>query len=68
MIVALLFFALVSAFTAAASVMLMGFSFWIALISYPLAGMTALLLGATLIAFGKTLSRTPQNHRKPAHA
>jgi membrane protein implicated in regulation of membrane protease activity len=62
MIVALLFFALVSAFTAAASVMLMGFSFWIALISYPLAGMTA------LIAFGKTLSRTPQNHRKPAHA
>lgn len=68
MIVALLFFALVSAFTAAATVMLMGFSFWVALLTYPLAGMAALLLGATLIAFGKTISSPSHDQNQPVHA
>ncbi|MFT6169354.1 MAG: hypothetical protein ACJAR9_001472 [Celeribacter sp.] len=68
MIIALLFFALISAFAAATTVMVMGFSFWVAMIAYPVAGIAALTLGATLIAFGRTLFTSPQQHCKPAHA
>ena len=69
MIIALLFFALASAFTAAAVVSLMGFSFWIALATYPFAGILALLLGATLVALYKTMAlRATQDRQAPAHA
>ncbi|MBU2937574.1 MULTISPECIES: hypothetical protein [Pacificibacter] len=59
MIIALLFFALASAFTAAATVSLMGFSFWIALVTYPLAGALALLFGAALVALHNTTALRP---------
>lgn len=68
MIVALLFFALVSAFTAAASAMIIGYSFWVALAVYPVAGIAALLIGAALIAFGKTTFTARQEQTDPAHA
>lgn len=70
MIIALLFFALASAFTAAATVSLMGFSFWIALVTYPLAGTLALLLSAALVAFYKSRSLRPvvYEHNEQAHA
>lgn len=69
MIIALLFFALASAFTAAATVSLMGFSFWIALAAYPFAGTLALLLGAALVALYKTtVFRPAHRHDGPVHA
>lgn len=68
MIIALLIFALTAAFTAAATVIVMGFSFWIALIAYPLAGFVALLLGAALVACGKMQHATEHQHNDPLHA
>ncbi|MEM5477978.1 hypothetical protein [Pacificibacter sp. AS14] len=69
MIIALLFFALTSAFAAAAIVSLMGFSFWIALAAYPLVGTLALLVGAILVAAHKTTQIQPvEEYREPAHA
>lgn len=68
MIIALLFFALASAFCAATAVMLAGFSFWVALAIYPLAGISALFLGAALVALCKTTMSRSQDHHEPAHA
>lgn len=68
MIIALLFFALASAFSAAAATMVAGFSFWIALAVYPFAGTTALLLGAATVALVKTNFSTSHDHCEPAHA
>lgn len=68
MIVILLIFTLLSAFTAATITMIMGFSFWIALALYPVTGIVALVIGAAAIAFSKTYFAVRQTPTGPSHA